>query len=127
MRVEFTEENILAQLAPDVSLCLFRILQESLTNARKHGEASFARVSLTGTPDGIRLIVEDDGMGFDPGHRHRGGLGLLSMQERLRLVRGAFRIDSAPGEGPTVDAWVPIQAAEQPHNAAVSEQQRFLA
>jgi signal transduction histidine kinase len=127
MRVEFTEENILAQLAPDVSLCLFRILQESLTNARKHGEASFARVSLTGTPDGIRLIVEDDGMGFDPGHRHRGGLGLLSMQERLRLVRGAFRIDSAPGEGTTVDAWVPIQAAEQPHNAAVSEQQRFLA
>jgi signal transduction histidine kinase len=127
MKVAFTEENIFAELNPDVSLCLFRILQESLSNAGKHGEASLARVKLTRAPDGIRLTVKDDGIGFDLQGRRRGGLGLLSMQERLRLVGGAFRIDSAPGQGTAVEAWVPIHAAEQPHNAAVSEQQRFLA
>jgi signal transduction histidine kinase len=123
VNVEFTEENIPVQLTPEVSLCLFRILQESLNNVCKHSHASVAWVRLTGAPDGIRLTVQDNGIGFDPADkRNRDGLGLLSMNERLCLVEGKIGIDSVPSEGTTVSAWVPINVAGAPEDASAAEQ-----
>lgn len=121
VNVEFTEENIPVQLTPEVSLCLFRILQESLNNVCKHSHAKVAWVRLTGAPDGIRLTVQDNGIGFDPADkRNRDGLGLLSMNERLCLVEGKIGIDSVPSEGTTVSAWVPINVAGAPEDASAA-------
>ena len=103
-------------LPSDVALCLFRIAEESLNNIVKHSQARSATVQVTGAPDGIRLTVEDTGTGFDvAGLGRRAGLGLVSMQERLRVVRGTIRVDSAPSRGTRIDAWVPpIEQGESP-------------
>ena len=109
--VEFTDENVPSPLHKDVSLCLFRVAQEALRNAAKHsGESRFA-VDLRGTPKGISLEVQDAGVGFDvEGAKRNPGLGLVSMQERVHLVHGAFTIESRPGQGTRVVALVPVVA-----------------
>jgi signal transduction histidine kinase len=115
--VRFTETNFPADLSQEVSLCLFRILQEALNNISKHSHASFAHVILMGAPEGVLLTARDDGVGFDPGDkRNRCGLGLLSMSERLCLVGGSLVIDSAPSCGTTVKVWVPTKPAEVPRD-----------
>jgi signal transduction histidine kinase len=88
----------------------FRIVQEAITNARKHARASHVTVTLTSEQDGLRLRVVDDGRGFDvaiaddpdPGH-----IGLPAMIERAELAGGWLRLDSRRGLGTTVDAWLP--------------------
>jgi signal transduction histidine kinase len=113
VNIEFSEKDIPVKLPPEMSLCLFRILQESLNNVCKHSHATSAWVKLRRVRDGIRLTVRDDGVGFDPKDEHiRAGLGLLSMNERLRLVGGRIAIDSVPGKGTKVKAWAAIKAAE---------------
>ncbi len=124
VNVEFSEENIPVQPSAGVSLCLFRILQECLNNVCKHSNASAAWVRLTGAAGGIRLTVQDNGIGFDPvDKRNLGGLGLLSMNERLRLVGGTIGIDSVPSGGTSVNVWVPINAAEAPGDASSEQPQ----
>jgi PAS domain S-box-containing protein len=94
-----------------VALCLFRVAEESLTNIAKHSKARSANIQVTGAPDGITLTVADGGSGFDmttPGSK--AGLGLVSMQERLRVLHGTIRVDSAPSRGTTINAWVPAMA-----------------
>jgi len=96
----------------DVALCLFRVLQEALRNVARHANASGVEVSLRELDGGLQLAVCDDGVGFLPAGRHaRGHLGLASMHERLHLVGGELDLDSAPGKGTTVVAWVPLQRA----------------
>ena len=86
------------------------------------GKARAPTGIFAGVPDGIRLTVRDDGIGFDPAdERNRGGLGLLSMNERLRLVGGRIAIDSVPSNGTTVKAWVAIDAAEASRNTFPGE------
>ncbi len=91
---------------------LLRIAQEALTNARKHAAASALAVTLSARDKGILLTVRDDGRGFDaeaveePGH-----LGLTLMKERASIAGGWCRIESAPGRGTTVVAWVPLLSA----------------
>ena len=92
-----------------VATCLYRIAQESLANVMKHARANKVIVSLASTADAITLTVQDDGVGFDTqqlanGHR---GLGLISMAERLRLVRGTVTIDSIPHQGTRLSIKVP--------------------
>jgi PAS domain S-box-containing protein len=107
--VEFTHENVPSSLPQDVSLCLFRVVQEALHNAMKHSGVSFFQVDLQGTPEGISLEVRDAGRGFDVEKmRENGGLGLISMQERIHLVKGTFAIDSKTNFGTTVCASVPL-------------------
>lgn len=92
----------------DASLCLYRVAQESLRNIAKHAQAINVRVVLSGTKAGIALRVEDTGDGFDlNGVRRNGGLGLISMEERVRLVNGSISIQSQPGKGTTVDVFIP--------------------
>jgi len=96
------------ELSQEISLCLFRVLQEALQNAAKHSGATRITVQLTGSASDIHLVVSDSGSGFDvkaPGRSR--GLGITSMQERVRLVGGTIAIDSKPLAGTTIDVCVP--------------------
>jgi PAS domain S-box-containing protein len=96
-------------LAAEVALCLFRVAQEALNNVVHHAAASCATVTLRQIGDGLVLAVSDDGAGFEPGDSGKGmHLGLAGMRERVRLVRGTLDIESAPGRGTKVIAWVPV-------------------
>jgi signal transduction histidine kinase len=95
-------------LSAESSLCLYRIAQEALSNAARHARASIVTVLLSPRGKGLRLAVSDNGRGFDPGHRReRASLGLSSMRERVRVAQGELDIESTPGRGTTVIAWVP--------------------
>jgi PAS domain S-box-containing protein len=108
VRIEFKHSEIPARIPREVSLCLFRVVQEALQNAVKHSAAQDVTVEVHGTKEGIHLIVSDSGIGFNwQDAMNRRGLGLISMRERLRLVNGEFSIQSAPGRGTTVIARVP--------------------
>ncbi len=108
LEIEFTDEQIPTHLPREMALCLFRIAQEALRNAIKHGEARWIQVELQGTDDAIRLRVMDNGTGFNPDRANlEAGLGLISMRERLRLLQGEMTIDSAPSQGTQVVAWIP--------------------
>jgi PAS domain S-box-containing protein len=108
VRIEFKHSNMPTALPKEISLCLFRVLQEALQNAVRHSGTQDFAVEVQGTQDGISLIVRDSGIGFDWRHAiNRRGLGLISMRERLRLVNGELSVQSEPGCGTTVVARVP--------------------
>jgi two-component system, NarL family, sensor kinase len=93
----------------DVALCVYRVAQEALRNVVKHAGTEEARVSLIGSGRDLILTVQDRGVGFDAAEvRSREGLGLSSMGERVRLVRGELAVDSGPGRGTTVTVRVPL-------------------
>jgi signal transduction histidine kinase len=92
-------------------LSLFRTLQELLHNTAKHSHAKQVRVDLVGEYDLIRLRVCDDGIGFDTGQTKK-GLGLVSIQERLRSVGGQFTIYSMPSRGTQIQATVPNRSRD---------------
>jgi signal transduction histidine kinase len=110
VEIKYSFENIPNDLTPDMSLCLFRVLQEALHNAVKHSGVRRFEVELRGTHEAIALVVRDSGVGFDPDivMKGSGGLGLVSMQERLKLVNGDLLIDSRPNRGTVVSARVPL-------------------
>lgn len=106
--VDLQLEELADKPSPDAALCLFRIAQESLRNVASHARAGRVEISLRATDGGYELRIRDDGVGFNPDAR-RGGhsLGHASMRERAHLVRGRLAIQSAPGRGTAVVAWVP--------------------
>ena len=111
--VEFTHENVPTRLPADAAINLFRVLQEALSNAVKHSRASRFDVSLRGANSHLELTVRDEGAGFDTeAAMTASGLGLVSMQERLKLVDGWLDIESAPGMGTTVRAQVPLTSKQ---------------
>jgi PAS domain S-box-containing protein len=102
-------ENLPKALPREVSLCLYRVLQEALQNVVKHSVSTHARVSLAGHIDGLDMTIEDSGAGFDPHEAMRGpGLGLTSMRERLKVIGGQLFVKSEPGRGTTIHAVVPL-------------------
>ncbi len=118
--IEFIHDAMPDHVSEDVALCLYRIAQEALGNVIKHSGAQRARVQLTGSGGGIFLLIADDGAGFDSGSVNgRGGLGLVSMRERLRLVRGTVKIDSRSSEGTRIEVHVPQSAVRQPEEAVL--------
>jgi len=98
----FERTGLQRKLSPDAQLALFRILQESLSNAVKHAEARAVHVRLDYSDDRVHLIVRDDGKGFDPARTPRGHYGLLNMRERAMKLGGQLIVDSAPGAGAQV-------------------------
>lgn len=100
------------QLPPLTAFQLFRLIQEALTNVRKHAAAQEATVTLTSNgPDQLRVVVADDGQGFTPGSQSSGKarpLGLTSMRERVDALGGTFQVNSQPGSGTKVTATFPI-------------------
>lgn len=110
LKVRYMQRNVSQSLPMDVSTCLYRVTQESLQNVLKHAEASEVLVRLLGTATGVGVCVRDDGKGFvqEPSGATSRGLGLISMEERVRLFHGTFRIRSSPDRGTEVHAWVPL-------------------
>jgi signal transduction histidine kinase len=101
--------DVPASIPPDVSLCLFRILQEALHNAVRHSRCEHLEVRLRGTGDTLELTVHDDGVGFDVEATYGFGLGLTSMRERLKLVGGELFIESQTSRGTMIRARTPIR------------------
>jgi signal transduction histidine kinase len=111
--MNFVHDNIPRALPPDVTLCLFRVAQEALQNAVKYSAAREVSVSLQGTPDGLDLMIADDGVGFDVDSAWGKGLGLVSMSERLEALNGTLQVHSAPGVGTRIFVTLPLAAGEQ--------------
>lgn len=113
--VELALGHVPEELCEATALALYRVAQESLGNALRHSNARHVTVSL-GLEDGsLRLMVTDDGEGFDPNvPSPDAGLGLSSMEERMRLVHGSFCVLSSPGAGTRMCAEVPIDSARDP-------------
>jgi PAS domain S-box-containing protein len=111
LQVLFVNSDIPGQIPKDVTLCLFRIVQEALRNVLKHSGAANAKVELSGHDDRIDLCISDSGAGFRPeSAKGEAGLGLVSMRERLRLVRGHLSIESRPSHGTRIHVRVPLHA-----------------
>ncbi|MGB7220231.1 MAG: sensor histidine kinase [Vicinamibacterales bacterium] len=103
------------RLTVKIKSTLYRVAQESLTNIAKHARATRVEVVVEACSGYVSLVVEDNGVGFDPGSTGMTGrgLGLLGMQERAALVAGTLQIESAVGRGTTVLLRVPTPAPEQ--------------
>ena len=103
-----------ADLPGHVEVALYRIAQEALQNVIKHAEASTVVVRLTSSPEGVRLVVSDDGQGFDEdsveGAEDRHSYGLVGIRERAELIGASLTITSRPGTGTTVEVMVPTPA-----------------
>jgi PAS domain S-box-containing protein len=97
-----------AALPPEVSVVLFRIAQECLQNTGRHARARRASVTLLAVPGRVRLSIRDDGIGFDADAAKLGGIGIMNMEESLRLVGGSLTVQSRPGCGTRVRAEVPL-------------------
>jgi PAS domain S-box-containing protein len=109
LQIEFAHHDIPKTIPKDVTLCLFRIAQEALRNVVKHSGASTAKLELSATPNEIYLRVSDSGLGFEPESAAKVGIGLISMRERLRLVRGHFSIESEPEHGTRIQVRIPFE------------------
>jgi PAS domain S-box-containing protein len=111
--VGFTSTNVPGSLPREVSLSLFRVIQEALHNSVKYSGAKRFEVHLQGTSGDIELEVSDDGVGFDAANLKSKGLGLVSMQERINFVRGRFSVQSRVGEGTKIIVSVPLVESEK--------------
>ncbi len=110
MEVDVRSEGVSEQLPDDVKVCIYRVVQEALTNAARHSSAKHAQVSVVQSGDNIRVQIADDGKGF-AAERVR-GMGILGMEERVKRLAGSLNIKSAPGKGTTVLAEIPAQRLE---------------
>ena len=110
--VDFMNTDVLEPLPPDVSLSLFRVVQEALYNSVKHSGDDHYQVELRGCTGGIYLEVSDWGVGFDVARVENGGrgLGLVSMRERIGLLGGTIKLESSPNTGTRIHIWVPLTA-----------------
>jgi signal transduction histidine kinase len=102
------------RLEPEVATAVYRLVQEALTNVVKHADADRVIVEIVEQGTKLSVTVQDDGSGFDPKQRKNGGFGLIGMNERVELVGGRLEIDSRPGGGTTVRAWLPVRRPESP-------------
>jgi len=119
VEIDFQSYGVTTHLPPDISLGLFRVLQEALHNSVKHSGVRHFGVQLRENSSEIQLDISDSGRGFEieAGIQSR-GLGLVSMQERIRLVNGTIAIESKPMHGTTIRVRVPIKSEEADQRAA---------
>jgi signal transduction histidine kinase len=119
IQLKMETSGLKRRLPPPVETCLFRVLQEAVTNIVRHSGASSARISLRHEDGEVHLLVVDDGIGFDPAEvmsspdRTR-ALGLAGMQERMSLIGGRVAIDSLPGGGTRVEATLRLEPEAAP-------------
>ena len=111
IRCQLITEGDLSSLGEAINITVYRIVQESLTNVARHAGASDVIIRLSygedGDPRHLLLSITDDGKGTEPDMRGR-GLGLIGMRERIEALGGCFTIRSAPGEGMTIEASIPV-------------------
>lgn len=114
IEIDFRHDEIRTPLSREISLCLFRVLQEALHNAAKHSKARHLAVRLSCSENQLQLTVIDHGVGFDlDSVSVNGGLGLTSMRERVRLANGTIAVDSKPSHGTIIRVQVPLGPAQE--------------
>ncbi len=108
--VVFTSTQIPVSLSQDIASCLYRVTQECLRNVSRHAQATQIEVKLFEDEGGLRMTIKDNGKGFRLEEIRLGkhGLGLIGMQERVRVVQGTYEMQSFPGQGTEILVWVPI-------------------
>jgi signal transduction histidine kinase len=111
--ITLTHHDVPRALPPELTLCLFRVVQEAVQNALKYSHASAITIHLQGDQRVLELTIADDGRGFDVQQAWGTGLGLVSMSERLDAFRGQFAVKSAPGRGTQVHGRVPLTIISQ--------------
>src|SRR5215208_4686932 len=109
INARYGEVNGSRPLPPSVEAALYRICQEALTNAARHAGAGRVAVRLVAAPDRVRLVVEDDGRGFDSSAVPEGRHGLVGMRERAKVLGGVLAVHSSPGAGTRLEATVPLE------------------
>ena len=119
IEADFKVEGDLSGLSDSQRIVLFRVVQEALSNVRKHSEAARVSVALRSTRTFVDLTVTDDGRGFDPRRLGTDRLGLAGISERVRLLGGAVEIETTPGAGTTVIATLPQWKPSTPAAATI--------
>jgi len=109
IEVAFAQEGVPAHLDPQISLCVYRVVQEALHNIARHSRAHKASVTLRDEGEQILLNITDDGIGITGEREHAEALGLASMQERISLVGGTFKLTSQPMQGTRIEAAIPLK------------------
>jgi len=109
LKVRFTARALPGTIPSAVALCVYRVVQEALGNVAKHAGAKRAVVSISGSDDALQVAIRDDGHGFDLDQVKGKGLGLISMEERVRHLGGTFSISPKPGDGTRIDIRIPIK------------------
>ena len=113
LRIQFVHHSVPRQLPKDVTLCLFRIVQEALRNVVQHSGSADATVELSANEDRLDLCISDSGTGFRPDPAElASGLGLISMRERLRLVDGHLSVESESSNGTRIRVRIPLRAID---------------
>jgi signal transduction histidine kinase len=115
--ITYNAQSVPIHLGEDLSLCFYRVAQEALHNSVKHSGAARIEVSLAAHNGSLQMTVKDYGVGFDPSVSTN-GIGLATMQERMRFVGGNLFVNSRPGEGTEVTALAPLQLFSHPRAAA---------
>jgi PAS domain S-box-containing protein len=112
--VTFTASDMTDPLPQELASCLYRVAQEGMRNVSRHAQATQVDVRLIGVDGGVRLTIKDNGKGFEmkKGKSGKHGLGLIGMEERVRVVQGTYEVKSSPGQGTQVMVWVPIPKEE---------------
>lgn len=109
-QVRFRTRTLPESFPQDIAVCLYRVAQECFRNIARHAQADQVRVTLVGVPAGVRLTIQDNGIGFDPlSAGATGGLGLVSMKERVRFAGGTLSVNSRAGKGTRVTAEIPLK------------------
>src|SRR3954447_13916868 len=116
LRIDVSRSDWPSELPASVALSLYRVTQEAVHNAAKHSAADAVRVTFEGTDEALRLTVTDTGVGFEPQRTDgSGGIGMLSMQQRLRSIGGSLSVYSAPGHGTRIRAVLPRMTSPSTH------------
>lgn len=112
--VDFRVDDALPAIDCDVATAIFRIVQESLSNARKHARCDMVRVSIAAAGEDVAVEIVDDGIGFDPRQTHEGCFGLEGIRQRARLFGREARIESVPGGGTRIAVLLPVRGSAPP-------------
>ena len=114
IRIDVEAHDMSTSIPRNIALCVYRVVQEALQNVVKHSRSAEARVVLDESADHVDICICDSGIGFDPeSTAAKTGIGLISMHERLRLVRGTLAIESYPRQGTSIKIHVPLTVAEE--------------
>jgi PAS domain S-box-containing protein len=123
LKIEIHQKGFPSTLPHDLTLCIFRIVQEALSNCVRHSGAKAVEVLLEQSASAVGVSISDNGCGFDLGSPFlKKGLGLISMRERVRLVRGEINVFSRPQRGTRIEVSVPLQRLVRKHQAKESEE-----